>query len=411
MADGLDVVSVGVADKGAVVRGVVLGPHLRLMQDFGTRFAGGLKEAVDRSSVGCGERNVRFPEPGTGLVRPEPEVRHRWDAVPDCRAGEFDDPFAPNRGEHHIVERRTSGWVGALDRQVFEHQNLRAAETTEIPAAMKTYESYRLGMDTSERFRSLHAEGTFAMPNPWDVGSARILESMGFQAVATTSSGQAATLAKTDGHVGFDQLLAHAEELVAAIDIPLNLDSERCFADTPEGVHANVLRMAETGAAGLSIEDYEPTTARIDPLPATIERYQAAAEAANTTGMTLTGRCERHLYGATDVDETIKRLQAFADAGVHVLYAPGLLDLEVIGQVVEHVDLPINVLLNPRGPSIAELASVGVRRVSTGGALARAAYGALMAGANELLDQGTSSYVNDAMPNATLQEFFGSSDL
>lgn len=261
-------------------------------------------------------------------------------------------------------------------------------------------------MDMHDRFKMLHSQGTFVMPNPWDVGSARILESMGFEALATTSSGQAASYGLLDQELTFDQLLRHAEELVASITVPLNLDSERCFGETPEAVHANVLRMAETGAAGCSIEDYNPATNSIDPLAQSVERYTAAAEAAEQSGMVLTGRCESHLYGGDDLDETIARLNAYSAAGVHALYAPGLTDIAMITRVVDEVSRPVNVLASPRGPSVGELAAAGVRRVSTGGALARAAHGALVSAAEELLGPGTSSYVNDALSLARLSELF-----
>lgn len=265
-------------------------------------------------------------------------------------------------------------------------------------------------MDLRERFTALHSHGTFVMPNPWDIGSAKILEAMGFEALATTSSGQANAFGVLDQEITLEQLLAHAEELVAAIGVPLNLDSERCYGDTPEAVHANVRRMGETGAAGCSIEDYNPATSSIDPLDQTVERYAAAAEAAKQTGMVLTGRCETHLYSGKDadgaLDNTIARLNAYATAGVDALYAPGLTDLNEIGRVVAEVSLPVNVLANPRGPSVSELAGVGVRRVSTGGALSRAAYGALVSAGEELLGPGTSSYVNEALPSSTLATMF-----
>lgn len=260
--------------------------------------------------------------------------------------------------------------------------------------------------DLRQRFRELHASGTFVMPNPWDIGSAKLLAALGFPALATTSSGHAATLGRLDQHVTRDELLAHAEALATAVDVPLNVDAERCFADDPAGVADTVRLIAETGAAGCSLEDYDPVTKVIDPLPAAVERVAAAAEAARATGLVLTARAENHLYGVTDLDETIARLRAYRDAGADVVYAPGLVDLDDITRVVQEVDAPVNVLALPRGPSVEVLGSAGVRRVSTGGALARAAYGALVSGARELLGAGTSTYLSAAVPGALLAEAF-----
>ena len=261
-------------------------------------------------------------------------------------------------------------------------------------------------MTMQERFKALHEQGTFVMPNPWDVGSAKILESLGFEALATTSAGHAATLGKTDQQVTLVELLDHAEDLVAAIDVPLNLDSERCFGESPEDVFANVIRMAETGAAGCSYEDFNPVTSAIDPLNESVERMTAAGEAANATGMTLTGRCENHLYGVDDLDDTIARLLAYEQAGAHVLYAPGLPNLAAIERVVNEVTPPVNVLATAPGPSVRELGVMGVRRISTGSGPARAAYAALVHAAEELRSTGTSHYTASAMPFSALTKLF-----
>lgn len=257
-----------------------------------------------------------------------------------------------------------------------------------------------------KRFRELHDDGLFVMPNPWDLGSARLLASLGFPALATTSSGHAATLGRTDQHVRRDELLAHAAALAAGVDVPLSVDAERCFADDPRGVAETVELIAQTGAAGCSIEDYDPAPGRIDPIEEAVERVAAAAEAARTHGLVLTARAENHLHGIDDLADTIARLCAYRDAGAEVVYAPGLVDLDQITRLVREVGVPVNVLARPNGPSVAELASVGVRRVSTGGALARAAYGALMRGARELLDTGTSTYLADAVIDAELAAAF-----
>ena len=246
--------------------------------------------------------------------------------------------------------------------------------------------------DLRARFRALHAEGTFVMPNPWDVGSALVLTKLGFPALATTSGGHARSIGKYDQQVTRDELVAHAAALVAAVDVPLNLDAERGFAATPEGVADTVELLAATGAAGLSIEDYDPATDAIDPIGPATERVAAAAEAAAPHGLVLTARAENLIHGVDDLDDTIARLQSYRAAGAEVVYAPGLVDLGDIARVVGEVDAPVNVLARPRGPSVPELGTAGVRRVSTGGALAFAAYRAAEAGARELLESGTSTY-------------------
>lgn len=250
---------------------------------------------------------------------------------------------------------------------------------------------------THERFRRLHEQGTFVLPNPWDVGSARILADLGFPAVATTSSGHAASLGRLDQQVSRDELVAHVAALSAAIDVPVNVDAERCFADTPEAIAGTVDALAAAGAAGISIEDYDPGTGRIESLPAAVERVAAAADACARHGIMLTARAENHLYGHHDLPDTIARLSAYQRAGADVVYAPGLRALDDIARVVDAVPAPVNVLALPGGPSVGELAALGVRRVSTGGALARAAYGALRSAARELLDTGTSGYLARAL--------------
>ena len=259
------------------------------------------------------------------------------------------------------------------------------------------------------RFRELHAEGIFVMPNPWDVGSAKLLASLGFEALATTSAGFAWSLGRLDMQVTRDELVPHVAELAAATPLPLNVDSERCFPDAPGGVAATVELLAEAGAAGCSIEDYDPAADRIDDLGAAVERIAAAAGAAHALAepLVLTARAENHLHGVGDLDDTIARLRAYRDAGADVVYAPGLAELDSIAAVVEAVGVPVNVLALPQGPSVAELEAAGVRRVSTGGALARAAYGALLAGARELRDTGTSRYSAGGAPAEALKEAFG----
>jgi 2-methylisocitrate lyase-like PEP mutase family enzyme len=264
--------------------------------------------------------------------------------------------------------------------------------------------------DRRARFRALHArEQLFVMPNPWDIGSAWLLASCGFEALATTSEGLAWSLGKRDQQVSRDELVAHVGGLATATSLPLNVDSERCYPDDPGGVAETVALLAEAGAAGFSIEDYDPATGRVDDVGVGAERVAAAAEANRRLPdpMVLTGRAENHVRGVDDIDDTIARLTAYRDAGADALYAPGLTDLEEIAAVVRAVGLPVNVLALPKGPTVAELASVGVRRVSTGSQLAGAAYGALIAGARELQTDGSSHYGETGVSRAALREAIG----
>ena len=261
-----------------------------------------------------------------------------------------------------------------------------------------------------ERFREFHARAElFVMPNPWDVGSARLLEQCGFEALATTSAGFAWALGKLDQRVTRSELVAHVEHLAGAISVPLSVDSERCFPDQPGGVAETVRQLAEAGAAGCSIEDYDPDAGAILEVGVAVERVAEAAEAAHRPSppLVLTARAENHLYGVGDLDDTIARLVAYRDAGADVVYAPWLNDLREIGTLVDAVGVPVNVLATPAAPAIGELAEVGVRRVSTGSLLAGAAYGALVRGARELLDDGTSRYAVDRLSREAQQAAFG----
>jgi 2-methylisocitrate lyase-like PEP mutase family enzyme len=275
-----------------------------------------------------------------------------------------------------------------------------------VGRTMRMEEEARRTDSLRERFRELHLDGLFVMPNPWDIGSALLLARLGFRALATTSSGHALTLGRMDQHVTRDELLAHATVLAAVLDVPLNVDAERCFAEGPPGVADTVQLIAETGAAGCSIEDYDPATRSIDPVDVAAERVGAAAEVARARGVVLTARAENHLYGAGDVDDTVARLRAYGEAGADVVYAPGLVDLRDIARLVRETAAPVNVLARPQGPSIAELRSVGVRRVSTGGALAKAAYGTLVRAARELREVGTSTYAASALTDVDLEAAF-----
>jgi 2-methylisocitrate lyase-like PEP mutase family enzyme len=263
--------------------------------------------------------------------------------------------------------------------------------------------------DLRARFRSLHErEQLFVMPNPWDVGSARLLAASGFEALATTSAGFAWSLGKLDQNVSRDELVAHVANLAEATTLPLNVDSERCYPDDAGGLPQTVAMLAEAGAAGFSIEDYDPVADRIDDVVVAAARVAEVAEASHRLAdpMVLTGRAENHLRGVDDLDDTIVRLRAYREAGADVLYAPGLTDLAHIAAVVQAVGAPVNVLALPAAPSLRELASVGVRRVSTGSLLAGAAYGALTAGARELLSDGTSRYAESGVAREALTAAF-----
>jgi 2-methylisocitrate lyase-like PEP mutase family enzyme len=249
-------------------------------------------------------------------------------------------------------------------------------------------------------FRELHREGTFVIPNPWDIGSGAILEQLGFVALATTSSGFAASLGRMDQRTTRDELIAHVTSLCGALGLPINVDAERCFAADPADIAAFVADVAAAGAAGLSIEDYDAETDSLDAVDNAVARVAAAAEEAKKHGMVLTGRAENHLHGVDDIADTIARLRAYKDAGADCLYAPGLTDLATIERLVREVNAPVNVLAMRRGPSVRELTDVGVRRVSTGGSLTWAAYGALHAAATELLTDGTSTYLDAALSHA-----------
>jgi 2-methylisocitrate lyase-like PEP mutase family enzyme len=260
------------------------------------------------------------------------------------------------------------------------------------------------------RFRELHAADTlFVMPNPWDAGSAKLLAALGFEALATTSAGFAWSLGKLDQTVARDELVAHVEVLAQATPLPLSVDSERCYPDDPGGVAETVRLLAEAGAAGCSIEDYDPATGALDAVALAAERVAEAAEAAHALDppLVLTARAENHLRGVDDLEDTIARLLAYRDAGADCVYAPGLTDLGQIARLVEAVGIPVNVLALPAGPTIPELAAAGVRRVSTGSLLAAAAYGALVAGARELAGPGTSSYAQAGVPRDLLGDALG----
>jgi 2-methylisocitrate lyase-like PEP mutase family enzyme len=246
-----------------------------------------------------------------------------------------------------------------------------------------------------EAFHRLHDEGCFVLPNPWDVGSALALQYLGFKALATTSAGHAWTLGRADNHLLLDQTLEHLRLVAAAVDVPVNADFEGGFANDPERVASNVKRATETGIAGLSIEDstgdaHEP----LYPFDLAVERVRAARRAIDEsgTGVLLTGRSEGFVVGRPDLEETIRRLKAYAEAGADCLYAPRLEATEQISAVVAAVSpKPVNLLANAPFITVAEAASLGVRRISVGGTLARTAWRGFLDAAQEIATEGTFS--------------------
>jgi 2-methylisocitrate lyase-like PEP mutase family enzyme len=253
-------------------------------------------------------------------------------------------------------------------------------------------------------FLSLHRAGApLLMPNPWDAGSAKLLASLGFEALATTSSGFAATLGRLDGSVSRDEAIEHCAALVAATGLPVSADLENGFGDDPAEVAETVRRALGAGLAGCSIEDSTGDAGTpIYEHGAAVERIAAAAEAAHAgdVHLVLTARAENHLHGRDDLADTIARLNAYQEAGADVLYAPGLRRIEEIREVVSSVDRPVNVLALPDAPPVADLAEAGVSRISVGGGFAYVALGAVVEAARELREDGTYGFWMTAGPGA-----------
>jgi 2-methylisocitrate lyase-like PEP mutase family enzyme len=249
----------------------------------------------------------------------------------------------------------------------------------------------------ADRFRELHQTGPpLLLPNAWDAGSARLLASLGFKALATTSSGHAATLGQLDGSVTRDQAVRHAAELAEVTDLPVSADLENGFGDDPGEVARTVGQAVQAGLAGCSIEDFTgDDDAPIYEFDLAVARIGAAVQAAHEgpVPLVLTARCENHVHGRDDLADTIARLQAYQEAGADVLYAPGLVSSEDISRMLDGVDRPVNVLARPGAPTVPELAALGVSRISVGGAFAFAALGALVESARELLDRGTYGFL------------------
>jgi 2-methylisocitrate lyase-like PEP mutase family enzyme len=261
-------------------------------------------------------------------------------------------------------------------------------------------------------FRALHERDTaFIIPNPWDIGTARLLAHLGFEALATTSAGYAFSIGQRDNTVGRDKMMAHVREIVGATDLPVSADLENGFGDEPETAAETIRLGAAAGLVGGSIED--STARRDDPIydvERAAERVRAAAEAARSLPFTftLTARAENYLFGRNDVNDTIKRLQAFQEAGADVLYAPGLGSKQDIAAVVSSVDRPVNVVMGLSGAqlSLSELSQIGVKRISVGSALSRVALGAFLRAAEEMRDHGTFTFGKDAVPFRDISKMF-----
>lgn len=252
------------------------------------------------------------------------------------------------------------------------------------------------------QFKALHeGKELFVIPNPWDAGSAKLLASMGFRALTTTSAGLAWVVGKPDGAASREESLANARMIVEAVDLPVAADLEHGFGDRPEDAAETIRLAAEVGLVGGSIEDWSREGERIYDLGLAVERVAAAAEAAHALDFPFqfVGRCENFIHGIADLDDTLRRAVAYEQAGADVIFAPGLPDLDAIRTLCETVSVPVNAVMSFRGAGqfpLADLAAAGVRRVSTGGSLARVALGALRAAAGELLSSGTFGYLDDA---------------
>jgi len=252
-------------------------------------------------------------------------------------------------------------------------------------------------MGKAESFRALHAGEPFVLPNPWDAGSAKVLAKLGFKALASTSSGFAFTLGRRDGDVSLDEVIAHTAELDGATGLPVSVDLENGYGPRPQDAALAIVRAAEAGAVGGSIEDYDPADG-LYPLEHAAERIAAADEAARRLDVPfmLTARAENHIRGNPDLGDTIARLQAYERAGADVLYAPGLATVEEIRTVCEAVSKPVNVLARPN-LTLSDIAGAGARRISVGGALTWVAVGALVSAAGAMLERGDFSALADGV--------------
>jgi len=269
----------------------------------------------------------------------------------------------------------------------------------------------RTQLEKGLAFRSLHERDTaFIIPNPWDAGTARLLARLGFEALATTSAGYAFSVGQRDSTIGRDKMMMHVGEIVSATDLPVSADLENGFGDDPETVAETIRLAAAAGLVGGSIEDANNHRDAIYPHELAVERIQAAAavKRALSFPFILTARAENYLLGRPDLKDTIKRLQAYQEAGADVLYAPGLVSKEDIATVVSSVDRPVNVVMGLQGVrlSLAELSHLGVKRISVGSALSRAALGAFLRAAREMRDLGTFAFADEAVSFREISEMF-----
>ena len=268
-------------------------------------------------------------------------------------------------------------------------------------------------IDRGKAFRALHeAKGAFVIPNPWDIGTAKLLASFGFKALATTSAGYAFSRGLPDGGVGFEAMISHCREIVGATGLPVSADLEKGKGDTPESAAETIFAASAAGLAGCSIEDFSgDEAAPIYDFTLAVERVAAAVEAARSLkrDFVFTARAENFLHGRNDLDDTIKRLQAFDKAGVDVLYAPGITDMDTVRNLCSAVSKPVNILAVP-GFTVAGLAEAGASRISLGSKLTTFAFGMMQNAAREMLDEGSFAFARAAMPFAEAQKLFGGGD-
>lgn len=261
-----------------------------------------------------------------------------------------------------------------------------------------------------QRFRQLHQGGCFIIPNPWDLGSARFLAALGFPALATTSAGFAWSLGRRDNHVIVDEALGHLDTIARGVEVPVNADFEGGFATDPAFVETHVSAATTTGIAGISLEDSSGDAAHpLFDFALSVERIRAARQAIDNseTGVLLTGRSEGFIVGRPDLDETIRRLVAYSEAGADCLYAPGLRAVGDIAAVVQAVaPKPVNVLVYSDFTTVEEMAALGVRRISVGGALARSAWTGFVSAAKEIAEHGTFTKLAQAMPTREIEAYF-----
>lgn len=289
----------------------------------------------------------------SGEIRQRCERIHLFDAVEDVEAvlsnlARRNEPVVENIG-------REPGQSQDRWRHCLGEQSLSPTQSAQRVS--------------SAEFAALHDSGFFAMPNPWDLNSARTMERLGAKALATSSAALATVLGKDDYNITRDELVAHVEQLTSAISIPLHVDGEQLFPTDPGGISQTIAMLAAAGAAGVSIEDYDPTARRVIDLRAGVDAVHVASQACDAHNLTLTARCENYLYGNTDLEEVIERLSSYAEAGAGCVYAPGLIDSGEIELVVSEVDAPVNVLVMDSGPDTRALEALGVRRASAGSSI------------------------------------------